>query len=72
MALQIRPPRPATPIRSADPTMEVLEVTLLELVTAVSEVADNEREVIATVVHMLASGRVRLCGTFRGQRLVPA
>jgi len=44
---------------------EVLEVTLWELVWAVSQVADNEVEVIATVAHMLDSGSVRLTGNFR-------
>jgi hypothetical protein len=44
---------------------DVLEVTLWELVWAVSQVADNEREVVATVAHMLDSGSVRLCGNFR-------
>jgi len=44
---------------------EVPQVTLWELVWAVSQVADNEREVIATVAHMLESGSVRLCGNFR-------
>lgn len=42
-----------------------LEVTLWELVWAVSQVADNEREVIATVAHMLGSGSVNLVGNFR-------
>lgn len=41
------------------------QVTLLELVRAVSEVAENEREVVATVCHMLKTGRVKLCGNFR-------
>ncbi len=41
------------------------QVTLLELVRAVSEVTDDDREVVATVRHMLQSGRVRLCGNFR-------
>ena len=45
-----------------------IRTTLLELVEAVSEFADNEAEVIATVVHMVNSGEVELCGTFRGQR----
>ena len=40
-------------------------VTLLELVRAVGEVTDDDREVVATVRHMLQSGRVRLCGNFR-------
>jgi hypothetical protein len=45
---------------------EVSEVTLLELVQAVSEVTDDDREVVATVRHLIRSGRVRLCGNFRG------
>ena len=40
--------------------------TLLELVRAISEVTDDEREVVATVLHMLSTGRARLCGNFRG------
>jgi hypothetical protein len=43
-------------------------VTLLDLVTVVSEFAPSENEVIATVVHMVNSGLVRLCGTFAGAR----
>jgi hypothetical protein len=42
--------------------------TLLELVTAVSDAAESEEEVIATVVHLVNSGAVRLCGSFRGAR----
>jgi len=45
------------------------QTTLLDLVTAVSDVADNENEVIATVVHLVNSGAVRLCGNFRGARI---
>lgn len=41
------------------------ETTLLELVGAVSELTDDEGEVVATVLHMIQSGRVRLCGNFR-------
>ena len=44
------------------------DITLLELVTAVSEYTTAEAEVIATVVHMVNSGMVRLCGNFRGAR----
>ena len=44
---------------------DTLEVTLWELVWAVSQVADDEREVIATVAHMLQSGSVKLVGNFR-------
>ncbi|MCH7709588.1 MAG: hypothetical protein IH884_13960 [Myxococcales bacterium] len=42
------------------------DVTLLELVSAVCDVTEDDREVVATVVHMLHSGEVRLCGNFRG------
>ena len=45
---------------------EVIETTLLELVRAVSDVTDDDREVVATVSHLLRSGRVRLVGNFRG------
>ena len=41
------------------------EVTLLDLVRAVSEEAATEAEVVATVLHILATGRARLCGNFR-------
>lgn len=45
------------------------QTTLLDLVTAVSDASDNEDEVIATVVHLVNSGTVRLCGNFRGARI---
>jgi hypothetical protein len=35
-------------------------LTLLDVIQAVSEVAENDREVIATVVHLISSGQVRL------------
>ncbi|MBW2695703.1 MAG: hypothetical protein JRE70_04475 [Deltaproteobacteria bacterium] len=43
------------------------DYTLLELVEAITEVTDDDREVVATVLHMMASGRVRLCGNFRDE-----
>jgi hypothetical protein len=43
-------------------------ITLLDLLSAVSESAGSEREVVATVVHLVNSGAVRLGGTFRGAR----
>ena len=49
-----------------------LNVTLLDLVTALTEHARNEAEVIATVVYMVNSGRVRLGGNFRGARFALA
>ena len=42
--------------------------TLLDLVTAVSEYARTDAEVVATVVYMVNTGSVRLCGIFRGAR----
>lgn len=45
---------------------ETRMTTLLELVRAISEVTDDEHEVVATVLHMLANGHARLCGNFRG------
>ncbi|MGH0037847.1 MAG: hypothetical protein ACQGVK_22690 [Myxococcota bacterium] len=44
---------------------EPIESTLLDLVRSVSEVTHDDREVVATVRHMIRSGRVRLCGIFR-------
>jgi hypothetical protein len=44
---------------------EVPEVTLWDLIWAVSEVADDEREVVATIAHMLTSGSVRVVGKTR-------
>jgi hypothetical protein len=45
-----------------------LNTTLLDLVNAVSEHAESDAEVIATVVYLVNSGRVRLCGNFKGSR----
>jgi hypothetical protein len=47
-----------------NPSDEPQSVTLLELIEAVSEVSESEREVLATVTYMLNSGRVRLSGSF--------
>ncbi len=48
--------------RAAEP----LSVTLLEVVRAIGEVTEDDREVVATVLHLLATGQIRLCGNFRG------
>jgi len=45
------------------------DVTMLELVNAVTEHTRTEGEAIATIVHMVNSGAVRLCGTFSGARI---
>jgi len=37
------------------------ELTLLDVIQAVSEVAQNDQEIIATVAHLISSGQVRLC-----------
>jgi hypothetical protein len=43
------------------------QLTLLELVSAVSETTSNDDEVTETVLHLLRSGRVRLCGNFKDE-----
>jgi hypothetical protein len=45
-----------------------LQLTMLDLVKAVSDSAATEAEVVATVVHLVNSGIVQLCGNFRGAR----
>jgi hypothetical protein len=47
---------------------EPVDTTLLDLVQAVSQETEDEREVIATVLNLLRSGRARLIGNFRGFR----
>jgi hypothetical protein len=44
-------------------------VTLLDLVTAVADCATSEEEVVATVAHLVNSGRVRLGGNFCGAQI---
>ncbi len=53
----------STQILSALP--EYSEWTLLELVQAICNETNDEREVVETVRHLLSSGQVRLCGNFR-------
>ena len=45
------------------------DVTMLELMTALTEHTGTEAEAIATIIHMVNSGAVRLCGTFSGARI---
>ncbi len=47
---------------------EPAESTLLELVRAVADETEDDREVVAIVLHLVRSGRVRLVGSFRGAR----
>ena len=35
------------------------DLTLLDVIQAVSEVAENDQEIIAAVVHLVSSGQVR-------------
>jgi len=37
------------------------DLTLLDVIQAVSEVAANDQETLVTVVHLISSGQVRLC-----------
>ena len=53
-----------SPVEIQDPDSKSL--TLLELVGSVCDVTDDDDEVVAIVLQMLRSGRVRLCGNFRG------
>ena len=46
----------------ADPPPQ--PITLLELIAAVSEASNTEREAISTITHMLESGRLRLLTDF--------
>jgi hypothetical protein len=40
--------------------------TLLDVIEAVSEVAANDQETLATVAHLINTGQVRLCGDAAG------
>ena len=46
------------------------ESTLLELVQSVMSEANSDEEVVATIVYMINSGRVRLRGIFAGAKIV--
>ncbi len=50
-------------MRSAPP----VQITLLDLVQTVGEITEDEAEIVATVLHMLRSGTVKLAGSFRGE-----
>jgi hypothetical protein len=43
-------------------------VTMKDLVNAIAEHAENEAEVVATVVYLVNSGKVRLRGHLAGAR----
>ena len=58
---------PATglPIQIPSTSPEYYEVTLLELVQAICNETNDDREIVETVLHLLSSGQVRLSGNFR-------
>jgi hypothetical protein len=47
-----------------------IQTTLLNIVWAINEVTDDDQLVVATVAHMINSGRARLTGTFKNTRLI--
>ncbi len=53
------------PIQILSASPEYSEVTLLELVQAICNETNDDREVVETVRHLLSSGQVRLNGNFR-------
>ena len=57
----------ATQLDSADEGKISVETTLLELVRVVSEITDDDAEVVSTILHMLRSGHVELCGAFKNE-----
>ena len=62
-SMQVLEPSPDSDLSLPDDLPESL--TLLELVYAISAVAEDDRVVVNTVVSMLTSGRVQLRGNFR-------
>ena len=52
-------------LTTSSPPGEARKTTLLELVTAIGETTEDDQEVVRTVLHLLDTGRVRLCGNFR-------
>jgi len=63
----MRPRIPAPTLRKPMP----VEVTLVELVTVLAELTEDENEIFATVDHMIAEGTVRIAPTL-GTRIPEA
>jgi hypothetical protein len=56
------PPHPHEPVAQETVSMAIShELALLDVIQAGSDVAENDQEIIATVVQLISSGRVRLC-----------
>jgi hypothetical protein len=45
-------------VQETSPMAESHDLTLLDVIQAVSEVAENDQEIIAAVVHLVSSGQV--------------
>lgn len=50
-------------------SMKPVTCTLVELIQSVGAYTDSDREVAATVAHLVNSGRVRLRGVFAGAKV---
>ncbi len=57
--------RTATSQSIETPASEPISVTLLEVVRAVGDITSNDHEVVATVLHLLVTGKIKLRGNFR-------
>ncbi|MGE0683970.1 MAG: hypothetical protein AB7P69_24080, partial [Candidatus Binatia bacterium] len=52
---------------------QILSISMgftIELVYALNEVTDNDREVVAAAISLVNSGRVQLCGNFANAKIV--
>ena len=47
--------------------VQPVEVTLVELVMVLAEITEDEREIFATVDHMIESGSVRITPTLQAR-----
>ncbi|MGH0036561.1 MAG: hypothetical protein ACQGVK_16160 [Myxococcota bacterium] len=63
------PASTATPLDAPAPAART-ELTLLDLVSALGETGATDREVVASVMDLLTTGRVRLVGRIRGEQLL--
>jgi hypothetical protein len=57
-------------MKGATAMREPIKCTLLELVYALNEVTDTDREVVAAAISLVNSGRVHLCGNFANAKIV--
>ncbi len=58
---------PEAEVQSAPPET----LTLLDLVAAIADEAETEEEVVATIQHLIETGKVTLVGNFRGGDVSP-